>query len=69
MEIKQDMFWRMYNALKDSEYILWDCNGSVNPENEELTNEIVELSELISNLLNDLQPVIKEIKEEQCKSL
>lgn len=64
MEIKQIMFWRMYNALKDAENVLWSCNGSTNPEDHELSDEIAELSELVGNLLNDLQPVIKTIKEE-----
>jgi len=64
MEIKQITFWRMYNALKDAEYILWDCNGSINPENQELADQIEELSGQIGILLNDLQPVIRTIKEE-----
>jgi hypothetical protein len=54
----------MYNALKDAEYILWDCNGSINPENQELADQIEELSGQIGILLNDLQPVIRTIKEE-----
>jgi hypothetical protein len=64
MEISTELFWRMYNALKDAENVLWSCNGSTNPEDHELSDEIAELSELVGNLLNDLQPVIKTIKEE-----
>jgi hypothetical protein len=64
MEINQITFWRMYNALKDAENVLWECDGSVNPDDDNLNESISELSELIGNLLNDLQPVIKEIKEE-----
>ena len=65
MEIKQITFWRMYNALKDAESVLWSCDGATNPEDEDLADSITELCDEVSNLLHDLQPVIKTIKEEE----
>jgi hypothetical protein len=56
------LFWKMYNALRDAEAVLWSCDGATNPEDENLTDEIVETSEHISKVLDSCQNVIKELK-------
>jgi len=61
--ITEHTFWSMYNAIKDAESVLWQCNGSTNPEDEELTESIVETSEHLQTILHNLQPVVRKIKD------
>jgi Zn-finger protein len=62
MEISTELFWKMYNALRDAEGVLWSCDGATNPENETLTEEIVDTTEHISKVLDSCQKVIKKLK-------
>ena len=62
MEISTELFWKMYDALRDAEGVLWSCDGSTNPEDEDLTQEIVETTEYISKVLDSCQNVITKLK-------
>ena len=63
IKIPKILFWKMYNALRDAEGVLWSCDGATNPENEDLTNDIVEASQTIEAVLNILQKIVKDLKE------
>jgi hypothetical protein len=65
IQINSELFWKIYNALKDAEGTLWSCDGETNPENEDLVQEIVETNETISNALDSLQPFVKLLKLEE----
>lgn len=58
IEINETFFWRIYNALRDCENILWECDGATNPENESLTESINECSEETSEVLSKMQDFI-----------
>lgn len=64
IEIDIELFWRMYNALRDAEGTLWSCDGATNPEDEDLTEEIVQTSQTIESALNSCQKIINTLKEE-----
>jgi len=64
IQISTSLFWKMYNALRDAEGVLWSCDGATNPEDEDLTEEIAQANKTISNVLYHLQPIIKTLKEE-----
>ena len=63
IEIPTILFWKMYNALRDAEGVLWSCDGATNPEDEDLTNDIVEASDAIEAVLNKCQKIVKDLKE------
>jgi hypothetical protein len=63
IEIPTILFWKMYNALRDAEGVLWSCDGATNPEDQELTDEIVETSQTIEAVLNKCQKIVKTLKE------
>jgi len=65
IEIDEMLFWSMYNAIRDAELVLWHCNGQTNPEDEELTESIDETSENLQNILAEVQPIIKKLKENE----
>ena len=65
MEISTELFWKMYDALRDAEGVLWSCDGSTNPEDQDLTEEITETTEHISNVLDSCQKIIKQLKLEE----
>lgn len=58
IEINETFFWRIYNALRDCENILWECDGSTNPENEGLTECIIECSNETSSVLSKMHDII-----------
>ena len=64
IQIEEDLFWSMYNALHDAESILWRCDGSTNPEDEDLVEEIAETHEMVCNIIDKLQPLIETLKQE-----
>jgi hypothetical protein len=64
IEISTYQFWSMYNALRDAEGVLWSCDGSTNPEDQELAEEIAETNQMISKVLDSLQPIVKNLKED-----
>jgi hypothetical protein len=63
IEISEILFWKMYNALRDAEGVLWSCDGATNPEDEDLTNDIVEASQTIEAVLNTCQKIVTKLKE------
>jgi hypothetical protein len=63
IQIDTILFWKMYNALRDAEEVLWSCDGATNPEDEDLTEEIVETSQTIESVLDDCQKIVKTLKE------
>jgi hypothetical protein len=63
IEIPTILFWKMYNALRDAEGVLWSCDGATNPEDEDLTTDIVEASQAIEAVLNKCQKIVKDLKE------
>jgi len=65
IQISTSLFWKMYNALRDAEGVLWSCDVATNPEDEDLNTDIVEASQAIEVVLNKCQPVIKTLKEEE----
>jgi hypothetical protein len=69
IEIPKDTFWQMYNALREAEGVLWECEGSTNPENDELTESIVEANQQIESVLNDLQKIVCQLKEKQVEQV
>lgn len=64
IQIEEDLFWSMYNALHDAESILWRCDGAINPENEDLNEELIETHEMVANVVDKLQPIIEDLKED-----
>ena len=64
VELNSTLFWKMYNALRDAEGVLWSCDGETNPENEDLVQEIFDTSEQITGVLEKLQKIVSQIKEE-----
>lgn len=63
IEIPTILFWKMYDALRDAEGVLWSCDGATNPEDEDLTNDIVETSQTLEAVLNKCQKIVKDLKE------
>jgi hypothetical protein len=63
IEIPTILFWKMYNALRDAEGVLWSCDGATNPEDENLTDEIVDASNTIDSVMTDCQNIVKDLKE------
>ena len=63
IEISEILFWKMYNALRDAEGVLWSCDGATNPEDEDLTNDIVEASNTIDSVMTDCQKIVTKLKE------
>lgn len=61
IEINQTLFWQMYNALRDAEGVLWECDGRINCEH--LSCSIGFANKDISNVLDKLQPIISTLKE------
>jgi len=61
--ISSKLFWLMYNALRDAEGVLWECDGATNPEDEDLTESIADATKGISSVLDKLQPIVKTLKE------
>jgi hypothetical protein len=64
IQIEEDLFWSMYNALHDAESVLWRCDGEVNPENLDLNEELIETHEMVANVVDKLQPIIEDLKED-----
>jgi hypothetical protein len=62
--IDNTLFWQIYNALRDAEGVLWECDGAVNPENDSLNQSISELNKDIAIVLDKLQPIIINLKDE-----
>jgi hypothetical protein len=58
IEINETFFWRIYNALRDCENILWECDGATNPENESLTESINGCAEETSSVLLKMHDMI-----------
>ena len=54
----------MYNALRDAEGVLWSCDGATNPEDEDLVQEISDTSEQLTGVLDKLQKIVSQLKEE-----
>ena len=65
VEIKPSLFWSMYNALRDAEGVLWECDGATNPENENLTETIADCQNEIARILDLLQPIVSTLKEDE----
>jgi hypothetical protein len=63
IEIPTILFWKMYNALRDAEGTLWSCDGSTNPEDQDLVDEITETNQTIEAVLNKCQKIVKDLKE------
>ena len=63
MQISTTLFWKMYNALHDAESTLWRCDGAVNPEDQDLVDEITETGQTIEAVMNHCEPVISALKE------
>jgi hypothetical protein len=61
--ISSKLFWMMYNALRDAEGVLWDCDGATNPEDENLVEAIADANNNISSVLDKLQRIVKTLKE------
>lgn len=62
--IKDTLFWKMYNTLRDAEGVLWECDGAVNPENDDLNQSIADLNQDIASVLDSLQPIVNQLKGE-----
>lgn len=62
IQIEEDLFWQVYNALHDAEDVLWRCDGATNPEDEDLTEEISETQEMVANVADKLRTIIETIK-------
>ena len=60
IEIDSDLFWKIHQTLEDAEHILWVCDGATNPEDEQLTEDILECHDQVSQTLTHLQDTIKE---------
>jgi hypothetical protein len=69
IEITNTLFWQMYNALRDAEGVLWSCDGATNPEDDQLTEDIVEASQTIESVLNKLQKIVCKLKEEEAEEV
>jgi hypothetical protein len=63
LAIDSKMFWKMYTALRDSENVLWETDGLVTDEN--VNDQINSTYRDVSNVLNDLQPLITILKPEK----
>jgi hypothetical protein len=57
------MFWKMYTALRDSENVLWETDGLVT--DEDVNDQITSTYRDVSNVLNDLQPLVTMLKPEE----
>jgi hypothetical protein len=64
VELDSTLFWSMYNALRDAEGVLWSCDGATNPEDEDLVQEISDTSEQLTGVLDKLQKIVSQLKEE-----
>ena len=61
--ISNTLFWRMYNHLRDAERLYWETDGVLS--NEELDGEVITAYHEVVNLLNDLEPIVTELKKDQ----
>ena len=64
VEIDQDLFWKIYTILRDTEGVLWECDGAVNPEDENLVDSITELTDQLADTLDSLQPIVSQLKSD-----
>ena len=64
IEIGETTFWKIYDALRDAEGVLWECDGATNPEDDNLTESIAEATRSVSNALDKLQPIVKTLKKD-----
>lgn len=63
IQISTTLFWKMYNALHNAHSVLWKCDGAINPEDEDLMEEINEASELIAKVLDRCEPIVSALKD------
>lgn len=63
IELDEDTFWAVYNALNDSENTLWRCDGATNPEDEDLVDEIEETRNSVEIALEKIFPIVEAIKD------
>lgn len=61
--INKTLFWRIYNQLRDAERLYWETDGVIS--NEELDDEVITAYHEVVNLLNDLEPIVTELKKDQ----
>jgi hypothetical protein len=64
VELSPTLFWSMYNALREAEGVLWECDGATNSENETLVDAITDATHNVSHVLDKLQPTIKSLKSD-----
>jgi hypothetical protein len=61
--IDETLFWRIYNQLLDAERLYWETDGVLSKV--KLDDEVITAYHEIVNLLNDLQPIVTSLKEEE----
>lgn len=62
IKIDETLFWRMYNQLRNAESLYWETHGTIDGE---LDEQIIETYQEVVNLLNDLEPIVTSLKEDQ----
>ena len=60
--INKTLFWRIYNQLRDAERLYWETDGVIS--DEELDDEVITAYHEVVNLLNDLEPIVTELKKD-----
>lgn len=63
IEIDEDVFWAVYNALHDAEDTLWRCDGATNPEDAELAEEIEDTRNSVEIAMEKIFPIVEAIKD------
>ena len=62
--IDETLFWRMYNQLRNAEgNLYWETAGIMG--DGEVNENMMEAYHEVVNLLNDLQPIVTSLKEEE----
>lgn len=53
----------MYNQLRNAENLYWETDGAIN--DDDLNEQVIEAYSEVTGLLNDLQPIVAKLKQEE----
>jgi hypothetical protein len=61
--IDETLFWRMYTQLRNAESLYWETDGIMG--DDEVNEQLMEAYHEVVGLLNDLEPIVTSLKEDQ----
>jgi hypothetical protein len=61
--IDETLFWKLYNQLLNAERLYWETDGIMG--DDEVNEQLMEAYHEVVGLLNDLEPIVTSLKEDQ----